>query len=304
MNRLLFIVTVLGVASACLHADVVHLNDGGRLEGTIRRTADGWEVVEADGKVHFLKESDVKGFERTTAASREQVAAGQLAALRVSADRMADVDRIIAAFESFIRDHADTPAADSARAELARWREREREGLVRFGGRWVTAEEQMALLRQVMLNVDEARTLIRQNRIKDAEEAVKRALAADPTSAAALYLRGLLLFRAGDLTRAVIPGLKPDRIPVIPGGLAIMSAVFKEFGLERMTFSEGALRLGVLYDLLGRVQHHDMREMTVRQFVRRYHVDAAQGERVRALAASTRGVQLSGAGRSRWSAAA
>jgi len=40
----------------------------------------------------------------------------------------------------------------------------------------------------------------------------------------------------------------------------------------------------VLYDLLGRVQHKDMREATVAQFMRRYHVDTAQAERVRALA--------------------
>jgi len=39
----------------------------------------------------------------------------------------------------------------------------------------------------------------------------------------------------------------------------------------------------VLYDLLGRVQHRDMREATVAQFMRRYHVDAAQAERVKAL---------------------
>jgi exopolyphosphatase/guanosine-5'-triphosphate,3'-diphosphate pyrophosphatase len=50
-----------------------------------------------------------------------------------------------------------------------------------------------------------------------------------------------------------------------------------------MKVSEGALRHGVLYDLLGRVQHHDMREATVAQFMRRYHIDAAQAERVRNL---------------------
>jgi exopolyphosphatase/guanosine-5'-triphosphate,3'-diphosphate pyrophosphatase len=50
-----------------------------------------------------------------------------------------------------------------------------------------------------------------------------------------------------------------------------------------MRVSEGALRHGVLYDLLGRVQHRDMREATVAQFMRRYHVDAAQAERVRSL---------------------
>ena len=52
-----------------------------------------------------------------------------------------------------------------------------------------------------------------------------------------------------------------------------------------MAVSDGALRHGVLYDLLGRVQHRDMREATVAQFMRRYHVDAAQAERVRGAGA-------------------
>jgi exopolyphosphatase / guanosine-5'-triphosphate,3'-diphosphate pyrophosphatase len=81
-----------------------------------------------------------------------------------------------------------------------------------------------------------------------------------------------------------IAGLRPNRAPVLPGGVAIMSAVFDELGLENAKVSDGALRHGVLYDLLGRVQHRDMREATVAQFMRRYHVDTAQAERVKALA--------------------
>jgi exopolyphosphatase/guanosine-5'-triphosphate,3'-diphosphate pyrophosphatase len=81
-----------------------------------------------------------------------------------------------------------------------------------------------------------------------------------------------------------IAGLRPNRAPVLPGGVAIMSVVFDELGLESVKVSDGALRHGVLYDLLGRVQHRDMREATVAQFMRRYHVDAAQAERVKGLA--------------------
>jgi exopolyphosphatase / guanosine-5'-triphosphate,3'-diphosphate pyrophosphatase len=80
-----------------------------------------------------------------------------------------------------------------------------------------------------------------------------------------------------------IAGLRPNRAPVLPGGVAIMIAAFDALGLESMKVSDGALRHGVLYDLLGRVQHRDMREATVSQFMRRYHVDAAQAERVRSL---------------------
>jgi exopolyphosphatase / guanosine-5'-triphosphate,3'-diphosphate pyrophosphatase len=81
-----------------------------------------------------------------------------------------------------------------------------------------------------------------------------------------------------------IAGLRPNRAAVLPGGLAIMIAAMDELGVEKMRVSDGALRHGVLYDLLGRVEHRDMREVTVAQFMRRYHVDAAQAERMRGLA--------------------
>lgn len=89
-----------------------------------------------------------------------------------------------------------------------------------------------------------------------------------------------LLLRAGEVGELRLEGLRPDRVPVLPGGLAILSAVFKEFNLERMVFSDGALRLGVLYDLLGRYHHDDQREATVGQFMQRYGVDRRQAARV------------------------
>lgn len=90
--------------------------------------------------------------------------------------------------------------------------------------------------------------------------------------------------QAGDVRRLSLPGLREERLPVFAGGLAIMSAVFAELSLRQVTIAEGALRQGVLWDLLGRVHHRDIREVTVDQFVRRYHVDQAQSHRVGSLA--------------------
>lgn len=92
-------------------------------------------------------------------------------------------------------------------------------------------------------------------------------------------LRSALL-RAGNIDRLDLAGLRGDRLPVLLGGFSIMSAVFKEFGLQRMVFSEGALRLGVLYDLLGRYHHHDLRDATVAAFSTRYGVDRRQAVQV------------------------
>lgn len=78
-----------------------------------------------------------------------------------------------------------------------------------------------------------------------------------------------------------LPGLKPDRARVLPGGLAIMMAIFQELRIKLMLPGEGALRMGVLYDLLGRDSHHDKRDETVRQFIKRYGADVRQCARVK-----------------------
>jgi len=96
-------------------------------------------------------------------------------------------------------------------------------------------------------------------------------------------LRGALL-KAGDASRLSFPGLRPDRVPVLPGGFAIMAAIFAELKVPHMTPAEGAMRQGILYDMLGRFHHHDMRDTTVAQFMTRYHVDVGQSQRVDSMA--------------------
>jgi exopolyphosphatase/guanosine-5'-triphosphate,3'-diphosphate pyrophosphatase len=89
------------------------------------------------------------------------------------------------------------------------------------------------------------------------------------------------ILRSGRVIPSELPGIKVERADVLPGGLAIMSALFDELDIEVMHTGEGALRLGVLYDLLGRDDQHDKRDETVRQFMKRYHVDVHQAGRVR-----------------------
>ncbi len=98
-----------------------------------------------------------------------------------------------------------------------------------------------------------------------------------------LWLRDRLL-KAGSIQGLELPGLKAERRPVIVGGFSIMLALFQELGIETMTVAQGAMREGILWDLLGRVHDRDMRDLTVTQFMRRYHVDGRQARRVERLA--------------------
>lgn len=91
------------------------------------------------------------------------------------------------------------------------------------------------------------------------------------------------LLDAKHVDRVSLNGLRVDRRPVLPGGFAIMAAIFDMFEIEQMSYTDGALRDGVLYDLLERHTPKDVRDQSVTQFQRRYHVDLHQAARVTQL---------------------
>lgn len=77
-----------------------------------------------------------------------------------------------------------------------------------------------------------------------------------------------------------IPGIKSDRRYSLPSGLAILIGIFEQLEIRAAHYSEGAMREGILYDLLGRHAHEDVRERSVLAMMNRYSADAAQAERV------------------------
>ncbi len=74
--------------------------------------------------------------------------------------------------------------------------------------------------------------------------------------------------------------LTDRRGQVWPGGLAILAELLRVLRIEKLQVSDGAMREGLLYDLLGRLQHEDARERTVRAMMARYNVDRKQAKRV------------------------
>ncbi|HEY6642608.1 exopolyphosphatase [Povalibacter sp.] len=88
--------------------------------------------------------------------------------------------------------------------------------------------------------------------------------------------------RAGSIERMRLTGLSQERIPVFAGGLAILAEILGILGIEHMRVAEGALREGLLYDMVGRLTNEDARSRSVRAMQGRYHVDVVQAERVEA----------------------
>jgi exopolyphosphatase / guanosine-5'-triphosphate,3'-diphosphate pyrophosphatase len=93
------------------------------------------------------------------------------------------------------------------------------------------------------------------------------------------------LVKAQSADRLKIDGMKEDRRAVIGGGVSVLRAVFDLLGIEQMQGALGALRHGVLYDMLNREQGEtDLRSTSVARLAARFDVDTAQAERVSKVA--------------------
>ncbi|MBM4203484.1 MAG: Ppx/GppA family phosphatase [Gammaproteobacteria bacterium] len=91
------------------------------------------------------------------------------------------------------------------------------------------------------------------------------------------------LIEARQIDLVDLPQLSAERAPVFCGGVAILAAVFAELDISFMHASTGALREGLIHDILGRVHRADIREATVASLRGRYHIEPSHTDRVRDL---------------------
>jgi len=117
-----------------------------------------------------------------------------------------------------------------------------------------------------------------------AEALTSHGWSTDGITRAGLQKLRAALIELGKVEELARFGVREDRCPVFAGGCAIALGAFEELGIERMQVSDSALREGVLYDLMGRIHHADVREHTVSMLMQRFQVERAHMTRVAATA--------------------
>jgi exopolyphosphatase / guanosine-5'-triphosphate,3'-diphosphate pyrophosphatase len=84
----------------------------------------------------------------------------------------------------------------------------------------------------------------------------------------------------GNLNRVNLAGIKPERVTVMVGGLAILLGIVQELGIDNLTAIDAGLRMGVLWDLQLRATKRDRRDQSVQEFMARFHADPGRAMRV------------------------
>lgn len=89
-----------------------------------------------------------------------------------------------------------------------------------------------------------------------------------------------LLIKAKHTDHINFADIKDTRKAVLPAGVAVLLAAMNVLGIDTISYSDGALREGVMYDMLGRFASEDVRDRSVQALMTRYSVDRKQAKRV------------------------
>ncbi len=95
------------LAAVTVHADVINLTDGTKLEGKIHKTSDGWTVTQSDGTVQTVSADKVASIEASRGAEAVSVSEDRLASLRRVAEHLSDIHDIISRYQKFIEQAGD-----------------------------------------------------------------------------------------------------------------------------------------------------------------------------------------------------
>ena len=89
------------------------------------------------------------------------------------------------------------------------------------------------------------------------------------------------LLKLNHIDQISFPNFNEERRPVFLGAVAITYATFITLGISQMTVSDGALREGLIYELLDRIYDHDIRSQTSRMIAERYRCDRQHSEQIK-----------------------
>lgn len=88
------------------------------------------------------------------------------------------------------------------------------------------------------------------------------------------------LLDARHIAQVKIKGLASDRLPVLASGVTILIALFESLSLDKLQLSSGALREGLLYEMLPDMRAINIRQRTVQSLSQRFHIDQLHAKRV------------------------
>lgn len=190
---------LIALIPAFVQAGIIVTSRGERIEGELKKTPTGWQVMLADGKVREIPASEVRAIELGT-SSGASTPLQRLDSLRRSVEALEDIPTIIERYRRFIEQIKDPAVMQAALNDLRVWQDRLDQGMVKVGKRWMTPQQRRELQIDLLQRIDTARQQIKTRDLVSALKTIESIQSDDPENPSAAYLLGVIFQQQGKWT--------------------------------------------------------------------------------------------------------
>ena len=88
------------------------------------------------------------------------------------------------------------------------------------------------------------------------------------------------LIKFNSINKIKLDGLTNERQPMFIGGVVVLNSLFKILKIKALNVSDGAIREGLMLDIVGRIQHRDIRSLSVEQMAERFSIRASHADNI------------------------
>ncbi len=200
--RIFWAAGLLASAARLAHGDIIELNGGRKITGTISRQGDRMVIRGEDGSTTSVQPAEIARVTLTSDLTPAQAAEAQWTSVSAQIKKADDLATIISLHQQFLVQFPDAPLSPQVRESLGVYQQLAAGDTVKFRGRWMPRNQIDITLKQWTQDSRPAVDLYRAGRLKEALEAAKEILAKDAVNPDALSVAGLVAYRMNNLILA------------------------------------------------------------------------------------------------------
>ncbi|NNM84210.1 MAG: hypothetical protein HKL96_00395 [Phycisphaerales bacterium] len=193
---------LLNVSAARVHGDEISLADGRTIEGTLQRQDGKYLITPAHGEPFTVGLNQVSSITLGPSPASPAYAHQVWQAVLANLKRTDDAGHAIAIIKAYQKKFPQSPDSAQAQSSLTEYQHIERQGLVKYAGKWVTPLQRQTLQRQIGRDVAAAEATLRAGDLQSASTKVQSVLKLDASDVGALVVGGVADYRMNHLPQS------------------------------------------------------------------------------------------------------
>jgi tetratricopeptide (TPR) repeat protein len=189
-------------AGRAARADIIELQDGRKINGSMQRQGDMMVIKGDDGKTTTVPPAAIVKVTLQSNTPPDQLASAEWTRVQAQLNKATTLEAVIDLHKKFLAKYPDQPVSADVKKSLGEYEAMVGKDVVKYRGRWLTKDMIRDQERAWETEAEAATKKYKAGKLAEARQAAVEALAADANNPLNLAIAGLASYRLNELPRA------------------------------------------------------------------------------------------------------